>query len=153
MCIGLLFFCARHDPGSSNTTEWYIRKSAEIIATAPWRRDTTAKSKIDTRPSGPYELSNVGYASRNNRSGSVFASRVQSMPKRVKLSGALNGTTFILRRIGIAVQAEHAVVVGRGGLEAEAGLPKQRDVAPERSQRDTEPALVVCDADRLAPRE
>src|ERR1700681_2855865 len=191
-------------------------------ATAPWRRDTMASSRIDTSPFGPHDNSYVRNASRSVRSGSVRAARVQSMLNSANFAGAANGTTFFMlplprdprdeqhaaqegevpveepasaprglhlatkpvhgraepvpvvgllhpivakethgepdhahepRRVGVTVEAEHALLVCRDDLEVEAGVPQQRDVTAERSHRDAEAAPVVRDGHRLATSE
>ncbi len=53
------------------------------------------------------------------------------------------GSGVAMARIGVKVEADHAIVVGRDGLEVEADLPQQRDIAAKRSQRDAKAARVV----------
>src|SRR5947209_1827600 len=55
--------------------------------------------------------------------------------------------------VGIAVEAEHAVLIRRDGFEVEAGFAQQCDIAAERSQRDAEAAAIVRDGYRLAAGE
>ena len=51
-----------------------------------------ASKRIETRPLGAHDVSYVRNASRNVRSISVCAARVQSMPNSAKFAGVQNGT-------------------------------------------------------------
>jgi hypothetical protein len=58
--------------------------------------------------------------------------------------------TSLLRRIGIEIETEHAVIADGRSLELETGLPQQGDIAPERSHRDAESVPIVRDGHRPA---